>query len=221
MSITTFILGESGTGKSASLRDLDPKNTLLIQAVKKPLPFRSPDWRPRTKDSPEGNVYVTDNSAHIVAAMQKSSHGIIVIDDYQYVMANEFMRRVTDAETGNGAFAKYNEIARHAWDVLTAASGLADSRRVYILSHSATDESGKTKIKTIGKLLDEKIVMEGLVTIVLRTSVENGQYYFRTRNSGSDTVKSPMELFNDDFIDNNLATVDAAICEYYGIAKGE
>lgn len=219
MSITAFILGESGTGKSTSLRELDPSKTLLIQAVKKPLPFRSTNWKYRTKESPDGNVFVTDNSAHIVAAMQKSTHEVVIIDDYQYVMANEFMRRVTDVETGNGAFAKYNEIARHAWDVLTAASGLADNRRVYIMSHSATDDAGKTKIKTIGKLLDEKIVMEGLVTIVLRTAVENEHYYFRTRNSGSDTVKSPMGLFSEDFIDNNLAKVDAAICEYYGITN--
>ena len=219
MSITAFVLGESGTGKSTSLRDLDPSKTLLIQAVKKPLPFRSAGWKYRTKETPDGNVFVTDNSAHIVTAMQKSLHEIVVIDDYQYVMANEFMRRVTDVETGNGAFAKYNEIARHAWDILTAASSLADNRRVYIMSHSATDDAGKTKIKTIGKLLDEKIVMEGLVTIVLRTAVENDQYYFRTRNSGSDTVKSPMGLFSEDFIDNNLAKVDSAICEYYGITS--
>ena len=151
--------------------------------------------------------------------MKRTAKDVIVIDDFQYVMANEFMRRVTDNETGNSAFAKYNEIARHAWDVLTAATSLADTKRVYLLSHTSTDEFGKTKIKTIGKLLDEKIVMEGLVTIVLRTAVINDQYLFRTRNNGNDTVKSPIDLFADETIHNDLAAVDQAICEFYGLTE--
>lgn len=218
MSTATMIIGESGTGKSTSLRNLKPEQTLLIQAVRKPLPFRSKEWKPATKENPQGSIFVSDQSATIVAAMQRTTRDIIVIDDFQYVMANEFMRRVTDNETGNGAFAKYNEIARSAWDILTAASSLADSKRVYLLSHTSTDEFGKTKIKTIGKLLDEKIVMEGLVSIVLRTAVVNDQYLFRTRNNGSDTVKSPIGLFDDEMIPNDLAAVDAAITEFYGIA---
>lgn len=218
MSTAVMIIGESGTGKSTSLRNLKPEQTLLIQAVRKPLPFRSKEWKPATKENPQGSIFVSDQSATIVAAMQRTARDIIVIDDFQYVMANEFMRRVTDNETGNGAFAKYNEIARSAWDILTAASSLADSKRVYLLSHTSTDEFGKTKIKTIGKLLDEKIVMEGLVSIVLRTAVVNGQYLFRTRNNGSDTVKSPIGLFEDEMIPNDLAAVDAAITEFYGIA---
>lgn len=218
MSTAVMIIGESGTGKSTSLRNLDPAQTLLIQAVRKPLPFRSKEWKPATKENPQGSIFVSDQSATIVAAMQRTARDIIVLDDFQYVMANEFMRRVTDNETGNGAFAKYNEIARSAWDILTAASSLADTKRVYLLSHTSTDEFGKTKIKTIGKLLDEKIVMEGLVSIVLRTAVINDQYLFRTRNNGSDTVKSPIGLFDDETIPNDLAAVDAAISEFYGIA---
>ncbi|MFX3574162.1 AAA family ATPase [Ralstonia mannitolilytica] len=216
MSIATMIIGESGTGKSTSLRNLDPQNTLLIQAVKKPLPFRSTDWKPVVKGQ-GGSVFVSDNSAHIVAAMQRTDKEIIVIDDFQYVLANEFMRRVTDNETGNGAFAKYNEIARHAWDVLMASTSLPDHKRVYILSHTSTDDFGKTKIKTIGKLLDEKIVMEGLVTIVLRTVVANGDYMFSTKNNGQDTVKSPIGLFESDLIENDLAQVDKAITAYYDL----
>ncbi len=219
MSIATMILGESGTGKSTSLRNLDPKNTLLIQAVRKPLPFRSSEWKPASKENPSGSVFVSDSSTTIVQAMQRTTKEIIIIDDFQYVMANEFMRRVTDVEVGNAAFAKYNEIARHAWDVLTTASSLSEGKRVYIMSHTATDDFGKTKIKTIGKLLDEKIVMEGLVTIVLRTEVINEQYIFATRNSGKDTVKSPLGLFEQDHIDNDLAAVDRAICSYYQLGQ--
>lgn len=215
MSIASLIMGESGTGKSTSLRNLDPEQTLLIQAVKKPLPFRSAGWKPATADG--GSVFVTDNSMWIVKAMTKTKKQIIVIDDFQYVMANEFMRRVTDQEQGNGAFAKYNEIARRAWDIFSLASNLPDDKRVYILSHTTTDDAGKTKIKTIGKLLDEKIVLEGLVTIVLRTLRINDRYIFSTQNSGNDTTKSPLGLFEDEHVDNDLAAVDRAICDYYGI----
>lgn len=216
MSIATFILGESGTGKSTSLRNLDPTKTLLIQAVKKPLPFRSGEWKPAIKGE-GGNVFSSDNSAKIVAAMERTDKEIIVIDDFQYVLANEFMRRVTDQESGNGAFAKYNEIARSAWDILMKASALPDHKRVYVLSHTTTDEAGKTKIKTIGKLLDEKIVLEGLVTIVLRTMKINDAYVFSTKNSGADTTKSPLGLFEEGHIENDLLAVDKAICEYYSL----
>lgn len=216
MSIATLIIGESGTGKSTSLRNMNPGSTLLIQAVKKPLPFRSKNWKPIVKNE-GGSIFATDESAKIVAAMERTDKDVIVIDDFQYVLANEFMRRVTDNETGNSAFAKYNEIARHAWDILMKATSLPEHKRVYILSHTSTDDFGKTKIKTIGKLLDEKIVLEGLVTIVLRTIKANDQYVFSTQNNGSDTVKSPIGLFDSDHIENDLQAVDAAICDYYGI----
>lgn len=220
MSTSTMIIGESGTGKSASLRNMDPSDTLLIQAVKKPLPFRSKDWKYFDRENcPTGNIIVSDLSSEIVAAMNKTRKSVIVLDDFQYVMANEFMRRVTDVEVGNSAFAKYNEIARHAWDILTASTNLTPNKRVYILSHTSTDEFGKTKIKTIGKLLDEKIVMEGLVTIVLRTTVINDQYLFRTKNNGNDTVKSPIDLFETETVPNDLAAVDKAITEFYGITE--
>lgn len=218
MSIATIILGQSGTGKSASLRNLDPANTLLIQSIKKPLPFKSTDWK-SVKDG--GNVLVSDNSAYICGAMRKTSRDVIVIDDFQYTMANEFMRRVTDQEAGASAFQKYNEIAKSAWDILNCASSLPDNKRVYILSHTQTDETGNVKIKTIGKLLDEKITIEGMVSIVLRTSIVNGNFLFATRNSGHDTTKSPIGLFDDELIENDLALVDAAIYQYYGLHPAE
>lgn len=219
MSIATMILGQSGTGKTTSLRNLDPAATLLIQAVKKPLPFRAEGWGwfDRTKN-PKGNIIVTDQAAQIVKLMNGTKRDVIVIDDFQYILANEFMRRVLDKETGNAAFAKFNEIARNAWDILMAASGLEDHKRVYILGHTQEDDSGRVKAKTIGKLLDEKITVEGLLTIVLRTTVVNGQYLFSTHNNGLDTTKTPLGLFEDDQIDNDLAAVDAAIFNYYGLA---
>lgn len=216
MSIATIILGQSGTGKSASLRNLDPANTLLIQSIKKPLPFKADGWK-SVKDG--GNILVTDNSIQITNAMHKTSRDVIIIDDFQYTMANEFMRRVTDQEAGTSAFQKYNEIAKSAWDILTSASALPDHKRVYILSHTQTDDVGNVKIKTIGKLLDEKITIEGMVSIVLRTAAVNGNYLFSTRNSGHDTTKSPIGLFDEELIENDLALVDAAIYAYYGLTQ--
>lgn len=213
MSISTLILGSSGSGKSTSLRNLDASNTLLIQVVGKPLPFKSKDWRKFDKDSnPTGNVFVTDHWEMITKLVSKTKRKIIVIDDFQYVLANEFMRR--SDETG---FGKFTDIGRHAWEVMTAINSLPDDVRVYVLSHTEEAE-GRTKMKTIGKMLDEKITPEGLFTIVLRAGTTDGRFYFATRNNGSDTTKAPIGLFDEDQIDNDLAYVDAAICSYYDLS---
>ena len=213
MSIATMILGESGTGKSTSLRNLDPAKTLLIQSIRKPLPFRAVGWKVHHGGKGEtGNTFITDNATRIENLMRRSPHEIVVIDDFQYILANEFMRRSDEK-----GFDKFTEIGRHAWDILKCATELADDRRVYILCHTASDEFGRTKMKTIGKLLDEKITPDGMVTIVLRTSVSDGRYLFSTQNSGSDTCKSPLGMFDELMIDNDLAAVDETICHYYGI----
>lgn len=212
MSIATMVLGTSGTGKSTSLRNMNPAETLLIQTIPKPLPFRSKEWRPISKDG--GNIIVSADSAQIVLAMQKTTRPVIVVDDFQYLLATEFMARAH--ETG---YVKFTEMARHYYDVLTAAASLPAHKRVYLLSHTDTNDTGQVKAKTIGKLLDEKITVEGLVTIVLRTQVINGNYVFSTRNSGSDTTKTPLELFADEHIPNDLAAVDAAITSYYELTQ--
>lgn len=214
MSTAVLILGESGTGKSTSLRNMDPTKTLLIQAIKKPLPFKAKGWKVKPSLKAEGNVIQTDDAALIEKAMRTLPHEIVVIDDFQYVMANEYMRR-----TSEKGYEKFTDIGKNAWNVLTAATALAPDRRIYVLAHTSTDEFGKTKIKTIGKMLDEKITLEGMVTIVLRTQVRDGHYTFSTQNNGSDTVKSPMEMFSEQYIENDLAAVDAAICDYYEIAQ--
>lgn len=210
MSIATLILGQSGTGKSTSLRNLNPDDVLLIQVVKKPLPFRSTSWKYLSKDG--GSIYVSDNPEIIIKRMQQTSKQIIIIDDYQYVMANEYMRR--SAETG---FNKFTEIGRKTWDVFTEATKLSDDKRIYILSHTEEADSGRTKMKTIGKMLDEKITLEGMVSICLQTAIVNEQHIFMTKNNGQNTVKSPIGLFENEHIENDLNAVDKAICEYYGL----
>lgn len=214
-----MVLGQSGTGKTASLRNFNPAEVLLIQAVKKPLPFRASGWGPCNKANPTGAILACDCASTIVGAMQRTKKPIIIIDDFQYILANEFMRRVLDQAKGNEAFAKYNEIARNAWDILMCAGRLDEATRVYILAHTQEDDSGRIKAKTIGKLLDEKITIEGLLTIVMRTAVINGQYLFSTQNSGLDTVKTPMGMFAEQHIENDLAAADAEICAYYSLTQ--
>lgn len=211
MSTATMVLGESGTGKSTSLRNMNPAETLLIQVISKPLPFRAKDWKP-VKDS--GNVIVSQSSEAICGYMRKTTRPIVVIDDLQYLLATEFMDRAHEK-----GYDKFTEMARHYYDVLTTAMTLPAEKRVYLLSHTDTNDTGKVKAKTIGKLLDEKITVEGLVTIVLRTHVINGQYVFSTRNNGSDSVKTPMGMFEDEHIPNDLAEVDKAVVEYYNVSK--
>lgn len=206
MSITTMILGQSGTGKTTSLRNMNPAETLLIQVIPKPLPFKS-KWH-GVKDG--GNIFVSNQWDKICAAMEKTSRDIIVIDDMQYLLATEFMARAHEK-----GYEKFTEMARHYYDVITTATSLPNNKRVYLLSHTDVSEQGQVKAKTIGKLLDEKITIEGLVSIVLRTHVINGQYVFSTKNNGNDTVKSPIALFESEHIDNDLLAVDKAILAYY------
>lgn len=214
MSIATLILGESGTGKSTSLRNLDPAHTLLIQAIPKPLPFKSKGWKIHNKENPSGNMFVTDSAQQIIALMKKTSRKIIVIDDWNLLMTNEFMRRST--ETG---YQKFSDIGRSAWNVMTAAASLPEDVRVYMLGHVSTDETGYIRARTIGKLLDDKCPVESMFTIVLRTIVVNGNYLFSTHNNGQDTCKSPISMFADDHIENDLSIVDETIFHYYEIKE--
>lgn len=214
MSIATLILGASGSGKSTSLRNLDPAHTLLIQCIAKPLPFRSNGWTPRTKALPDGNVFRTDKSAQIVAAMERSTADVVVIDDYQAVMVNELMGRSTEK-----GYEKFTDIAKGAWNVFNAAGALAEHRRVYILAHTQTDEFGGVRMKTVGKMVDQTLVPEGYFTIVLRTESINGNYLFSTQTNGQDCCKSPISMFSDTHIDNDLAAVDAAIYGFYGFGE--
>jgi hypothetical protein len=216
MSISTFIIGESGTGKTASLRNLNPEETVLIQAIKKPLPFRSSGWKPFVaEDKPNSKGEMVKAYQWMQMAMEsavKQGRKVIIIDDFQYLMSTEFMKR--SDEKGYG---KFTELARHAWEVVTKATSLPNDVRVYILSHIQTGDDGIARLKTIGKLLDEKITLEGMVTIVLRTAVMDGSYLFRVKNSGSDTVKTPIGMFDTETVENDLKAVDDTIRDYYGI----
>lgn len=217
MGTATLILGESGTGKSTSLRNLDPQEVILVKPVGKPLPFKSREWKPWDVKAKQGTVVTTDSWDVIRKVIQGASgYGkrIVVIDDFQYVMSNEFMRRSDEK-----SFDKFTEIGRHAWEVIKAAQDAPDDLRVYFLAHTEETAMGRVKMKTIGKMLDEKITVEGMFTIVLRTLTRDDQFFFTTKNNGADTVKSPMGMFETNEIDNDLAMVDATICDYWGLSN--
>jgi hypothetical protein len=213
MSVPVLILGESGSGKSYSIHNMVATETLLIQAIAKPLPFKNANWQLFDKETKKGNIFVTDKAADILMLMNNTKRKIIVIDDFQYILANELMRRYMER-----GYDKFSEIGYNGWNLVSTAAALSPDVRVYILGHSHTDENGKTKIKTPGKLLDTHSV-EGMFSIVLRNVVMDREYLFATKTSGSDTVKTPVGMFETDVIPNDLAFVDAQICKYYGIGE--
>ena len=200
-----LIMGESGTGKSTSIRNCDPSITAIVNPVGKPLPFRGAKHF-TTLDG------VTDADAICGFMRKQAAEGkkIIIVDDFQYILAIPFMTRIKES-----GWDKYNDFGANYFNIIDVCKELPKDVCVYYLTHCETLESGLTTVKLIGKLLREKITVEGLFTIVLRTGVSEGKYYFFTQNNGKDTVKSPMGMFDAFSIDNDLAYVDAKIRNYY------
>lgn len=221
------IIGETGSGKSSSLKTLNSEETFIIQIVGKPLPFKG--WKTKYKvfenpsSTPEGNLLQTDNVPTILKVFEYISSSRpeikqIVIDDAQYIMSNEFMKR--SAEKG---YDKFTEIAKNMWLILNKASQLDNDLKVFLLAHEETVQDAnfntKKKFKTIGKLLDDKITLEGLCTVVLFADVrENDKkeltYGFITNSDGTTTAKSPFGMFEEEFIPNDLQLVIEKIDEY-------
>lgn len=204
MGLPVLILGESGTGKSASLRNFKDDEVAVINVASKPLPFKNKITTINTDSY--GTIKTKIN------AMVDQGYKRIVIDDAQYLMANEFMRRATEK-----GYDKFTEIAQNFWSLVNSITVLPEQTIVYFLAHIERDQNGNEKVKTIGKLLDEKITVEGMFTIVLKTNVTDGVYSFLTQNSGHDTVKSPMGMFPTYAIENDLKYVDEKIRNYYEI----
>lgn len=198
-----LIMGESGTGKSTSLRNFDPDEVAIVNPVGKPLPFR-------------GKFHILSSvtdSEKIIKFMKdsvKDGKKTIVVDDFQYILSIPYMNRIKEA-----GWDKWNDFGSNYFEIINVCAELPDDVTVYYLTHTETLENGITTIKLIGKLLREKITIEGLFTIVLRTQVIDGKYYFLTQNSGKDTVKSPIGMFGSYAIDNDLKYVDEKIRNYY------
>ena len=207
MATPVLIIGKSGSGKSTSLRNcIDNSDWNLINVLDKPLPFKG--------KIPQVS---TDNYAAVKNCCAKSEAHSIVIDDAGYLITNYFMRNHSSKGQGNAIFSMYNELADEFWKLIEYIKKLPKEKIVYVFMHEDTDDFGNTKAKTIGKLLDEKICLEGMFTIVLRCVQENGKHMFITQASGGAISKSPMGMFEDLEIDNDLLFVDNTIRDYYGL----
>lgn len=207
MGVSVLVYGKSGTGKSRSLKNFGEEEIFLINPVGKRLPF--PGLFKYTMK--------TDHYGKIVDGLSKMPTKVAVIDDAGYLLTNQFMRGHSAPKSGSSAFDLYNDIADNFWKLLNFIQDkLQDDVIVYIIMHEQTSDYGETKLRTIGRLLDEKVCLEGMVTIALRCMVEGDRHYFRTQSSGNDVSKSPEGMFDTE-MDNDLKAVDTRIREYWGM----
>ena len=224
MAHSVLIIAESGTGKSTSIRNLNPKETFIINIANKPLPFKG--WKKNytmiSKDNPKGNMTATSTTAGIIKAIQHVNDKMphitnLVIDDWQYMSSFEYFDRANEK-----GYDKFTQIAANLAQVAKMPKDLRDDLYIFFMTHSeeATDINGhrKVKAKTIGKMIDNTLTLEGLFSIVLfgRVIKEEDKlvYGFDTQNNGENTCKSPMEMFEEFFIDNDLQFVKDHIIQY-------
>lgn len=218
MSIPIIIMGDSGTGKSTSLRTFNNGEVEVINVQGKLLPFFTPKLE--TVNVPQiavehGNALRVDIVRSWLA--QHHEHRAVIVDDAGYLITEMFMRWTTGEEKMSDQFGVYKEIASRIWNLFQRVIEDGDADRiVYFTFHEDMDNSGKVNVKTVGKMLNEKIDLRGLVTCTLQSAKVGDQYGFHTNNANP--AKSPMGLFEDEFIPNDLRAVDARIREAYGYA---
>lgn len=205
-----MILGYSGSGKSASLRNLDPKKTMIVQPVTKPLPFRN-KFDKFNKETKEGSLITLKNPIHIstlLKALPSLGKEILVIDDMQYIMLDEYI--VRSDEKG---FQKFTDIAKATYNLITQAN--ESDIRCYFLWHPMVSAEEIIRPKTLGRFLEEKVTVEGLFTTVLMAEYVNEEFMFRTQKDKNDVIKAPFDMFEQRYIPNDLAVVDDIIKAYY------
>lgn len=203
LGIPVLICGESGSGKSTSLRNFEPEEISIFNVAAKPLPFR--------KKLPKK---ATSDYGVIMDGIAKSPKKAFAIDDSQYLMAFESFARAKD--TG---FGKFTDFALHFYNLVQfVIKQTPPDVIVYFLHHTDTSDTGKVKAKTMGKMLDNQLTLEGLFSIVLHCVTDGKRHSFVTQSDGYTTAKSPMEMFPE-VIENDLKAVDQAIREYYELNK--
>lgn len=207
MATPVLIIGKSGSGKSTSMRNcIDKEDWNLIRVLNKPLPFKG-----------KINGWNTDDYQTVMKCLAQSKARNIVLDDAGYLITNMFMSKHSSAGAGNAVFTLYNQIGDHFWNLIQYIVKLPEDKIVYVIMHEDTNDFGQIKPKTIGKLLDEKVCIEGMFTIVLRCIEESGKHLFVTQSADGAVSKSPIGMFEDLTIDNDLLIVEKAIREYYEI----
>lgn len=206
MGMPILIYGKSGSGKSRSLKYFGENEILLINIEGKQLPFKN------------SFKYIcrTDSLDTIITQCQKMPCKVAVIDDAGYLMTHHFMDNHRNKK-GNASFDMYDDIADTMYFLVQRIKkNLSEDVRVYIILHEDTNDAGDTKIRTIGKLIDNKVCLEGMVTVCIRCMSDEGKHFFRTVTDGYDITKAPEDMFEDPEIENNLKAVDEAICKFYG-----
>lgn len=214
--IPILIIGKSGAGKSASLRNMPTTGTVVVNVLGKPLPFRSDLLTINCNDYPSIQTIVR------AGRTKAGEYERLVIDDFGYLMTDQFMRALGAKGTGQDMYALYSQIGLSIWEFVKTIQQHPSSARVYMMMHEETDDFGNVKPRTLGKLVEQKICLEGMVTICLRAAVDNrGKHIFMTNSNGLDVTKTPMGMFEAMEIDNDLAVVDQTIVDYYNINKEE
>lgn len=216
MANTILVIGESGTGKSTSIRNLDPAETYIINILDKPLPFRGAKKKYVLKEEGKegGNYYSSDSKDKIIAcaqgvSMKRPEIKNLIIDDYQYIMSNEFMRRAMEK-----GYDKFSQIGQMGWEVIQKLQLLRNDLDCFVLSHNDIGDDGRSRCKVIGKMLTDKICLEGMFTMVLHTTIVDGEYKFITNGDINCAAKTPMGLFETKLIDNDLNYVKKKYDEY-------
>ena len=224
MAQSVLVIADSGTGKSTAIRTLDPKETFIVNIANKPLPFKGwkKDYVNISKDNPKGNMTSASSAPGIVKAMQHVNDKMphitnLIIDDWQYMSSFEYFDRANEK-----GYDKFTQIAANLAQVAKMPKDMREDLTIFFLTHSEESVDGngnrKVKAKTIGKMIDNTLTLEGLFSIVLFGRVkktEDGlEYGFDTVNNGENTCKSPMDMFEESFIDNDLQLVKNCIAEY-------
>lgn len=208
MGIPVLVYGKSGSGKSRSLKNFGEKEITLINVESKPLPFRKKFEY----------IVNTDNYNKIFKAIGKAPTKTIVIDDAGYLLTNMFMRGHAFRGSGASTYDLYNDIGDKFWSLFEfIKKQTPPDVIVYIIMHEEESDSGTVKLKMMGKLLEQKVCVEGMVTIVIRCMCEESRHYFRVRNSGTDITKSPEDMFEHTELENDLKMIDDSIRQYYQI----
>lgn len=200
-----IVYGRSGVGKSRSLKEFKEDEIYLVNVLGKPLPFKG-GFR---------MVSETADVQTIMKGLSKMPCKIAVIDDAGYLMTKMFM----DGHGGGDQFKLYNNIADVIWSLINfiQSPAVSPDAIVYLVFHEETNDDGTNKIRTIGKLLDQKVCLEGMATVVLRAVVKGDKHVFVTQNDGYSIAKSPEGMFSEVEIDNDLKAVDTAMRSFYGM----
>ncbi len=217
MSNSILILGESGCGKSTSIRNLPPEETMIINVIGKPLPFKGASKK-YTKLSPDGmtgNYYASDDHSAIMRIINLVNNKrldikYLVIDDYGYTITNSFMRKASQR-----GYDKFVEIGAESFVILEKITSLRDDLFCFVMMHTEIDTQGKYKPKTVGKMIDQYVNIEGKFTYVYHALITESGYKFLTNNDSRHMAKTPMGLHDELYIDNDLQLIIEKMKEYF------